>query len=128
LRSTVNEFYLVADKKLLPFEGDLTDYQNWLLQYREQQQNLVQGPEIKKEKPKQISLAEQRQHKKDIQKLERELQKAQVELESIMQILADPSIYAKEKQDELKTCLDKKRALENKVKDLEHDWFLLQEK
>ncbi len=32
LRSTVNEFWLVADNKVTDFDGDLNDYQRWLSQ------------------------------------------------------------------------------------------------
>lgn len=126
LRSTVNEFYLVANKKISAFSGDLIDYQNWLLQYREQQ-NASQNLDDNEEKPKQISLVEQRQQKKEIQKIERELQKAQIELENIMQILADPNIYAKDRQKDLQVYLSKKRELEDEIKTLERNWFLLQE-
>ncbi|MFX9862927.1 ABC transporter ATP-binding protein, partial [Acinetobacter baumannii] len=34
LKSTTDEFLLVADGRVVPFDGDLDDYARWLVDYR----------------------------------------------------------------------------------------------
>src|SRR5690606_25928802 len=38
LKSTTDNFYLVADGKVVEFEGDLDDYARWLVEFRQRQQ------------------------------------------------------------------------------------------
>ena len=41
LRSVCEEFWLVANGRLAPFDGDLTDYQNYLLDHAKQQREIL---------------------------------------------------------------------------------------
>ena len=43
LRSVCDEFWLVGNQKLQPFEGDLEDYQRYLLDHAKQQRELLQN-------------------------------------------------------------------------------------
>jgi ATP-binding cassette, subfamily F, member 3 len=105
LRATVDEFYLVADKCLKPFCGDLEDYSDWL-------QNQNQSS-VKKDKKNRYQ--EKKMLNNKIKKVEQEIeltQKRLIEIENLLgdnETYDDKSIIEKliDEQKELKTHLDK---------------------
>jgi ATP-binding cassette subfamily F protein 3 len=46
LRSAVDTFLLVADGDVLPYDGDLEDYEKWLSGYRKRQVQALQKQKI----------------------------------------------------------------------------------
>ncbi|STE73090.1 ABC transporter ATP-binding protein [Escherichia coli] len=44
LRSTTDDLYLVHDRKVEPFDGDLEDYQQWLSDVQKQENQTDEAP------------------------------------------------------------------------------------
>jgi ATP-binding cassette subfamily F protein 3 len=133
LKATVNEFYLVNDQKVAKFNGDLDDYQKWLLDTRKQQFAGL-GSDSQKEVTKDAVVAVVHQDNskqikartKQMSLLEKEIGKLQTEKEQMAVKLAEQKIYQPENRAELEKYLKKSAALEEKIKTLEDRWFDLQ--
>jgi ATP-binding cassette subfamily F protein 3 len=124
LKATVNEFYLVNDQKVMKFNGDLDDYQRWLLDTRKQQ---FAGLDSQKEVTKDQDNSKQiKARTKQMSLLEKEIGKLQAEKEQMVAKLAEQEMYQQENRVELEKCLKKSAALEEKLKTLEGEWFDLQ--
>jgi ATP-binding cassette subfamily F protein 3 len=99
LRSVCDEFWLVAGGTLQPFDGDLDDYQRYLLEearrQREQAKNQAAHPMASTgQQRKQTKLAQQQQLatlrplKKELQQIEERLTKAQSEERRLQELMA----------------------------------------
>lgn len=127
LKAVVDEFYLVNDKKVTKFEGDLDDYQKWLLDTRKEQfadfvakkEGIDERSSLKKERKKTNA------EFKRAQSLEKKIEKLQVEKEKIASVLSDPEIYDQENSAKLKDYLKRSSELEKELALLEEEWFVL---
>ncbi|MCX8675441.1 ABC transporter ATP-binding protein [Gilliamella sp. wkB72] len=142
LRSTTDEFYLVHDHKVEPFNGDLDDYQKWLAdeQKAENQpepdqdtakkdsvQN-ISSQERKEQKRREAELRAQMQPiKKLLQKEEQKLEQLSTALKDIELQLSDPIIYENDKKSELTELLLKQSQLKNQQEQVEMNWLDLQQ-
>lgn len=109
LRNTVDEFYLVHDKKVESFDGDLEDYQRWLIESQQSSSN-SEALDISEEAPldrkaQRRKEAELRQKTAPIRKRltqgEVQMEKLEEKLAEIEEQLADTALY----QDENKVLL-----------------------
>lgn len=140
LRATTDEFLIVADGRLTPFDGDLDDYRDWLfktkLANREAQasaQKEASGTNDRREQ-KRID-AQDRQRlsalKKPIEsrirKLEQQIAAATEKKAGLDARLADSSIYESGKKDELKALLAEQAACAQSLEQLEMEWLEQQE-
>ncbi|MCO6548231.1 MAG: ATP-binding cassette domain-containing protein, partial [Gilliamella sp.] len=143
LRSTTDEFYLVHDHKVEPFDGDLDDYQKWLAEAQKddnQSNDEINSPkkentsnisaqDRKEQKRKQAELRAQMQPiKKQLQKEEQMLDKLTHQLKQIEEQLSDPAIYNASKKNELTTLLLEQSQLKNQLEETELQWLELQQK
>lgn len=142
LRNTVDEFWLVCDGAVQPFEGDLEDYHIWLKNRTLALQKGPQGDssdtdsaapvEEKRDRKEERRIAAQRREqlrplKKKVDKLEAELDKVQAELSKIELELAEPEIYQDENKDRLQVLLKKQGELSTASETIEEEWMLLSE-
>jgi ATP-binding cassette, subfamily F, member 3 len=142
LRSTTDEFYLVHDHKVEPFDGDLDDYQKWLAEAQKndnQSNDEINSPkkentsnisaqDRKEQKRKQAELRTQMQPiKKQLQKEELMLDKLTNQLKQIEEQLSDPAIYDASKKNELTTLLLEQSQLKNQLEETELQWLELQQ-
>lgn len=142
LRSTTDEFYLVHDHKVEPFDGDLDDYQKWLAEAQKddnQSNDEINSPKKentsnisaqyrKEQKRKQAELRAQMQPiKKQLQKEEQMLDKLTHQLKQIEEQLSDPAIYDASKKNELTTLLLEQSQLKNQLEETELQWLELQQ-
>ncbi|OCG79087.1 ABC transporter ATP-binding protein [Gilliamella sp. Occ4-3] len=142
LRSTTDEFYLVHDHKVEPFDGDLDDYQKWLAEAQKddnQSNDEINSPkkentsnisaqDRKEQKRKQAKLRAQMQPiKKQLQKEEQMLDKLTHQLKQIEEQLSDPAIYDASKKNELTTLLLEQSQLKNQLEETELQWLELQQ-
>lgn len=135
LESCCDEFWLVADQTVQPFDGDLEDYRRWAEAHHQQQSNpAASAHETSKEELKNTSKKALRQEaaalrkalqplKKEVDKLEKQLTKAQASQESIQQDLADPELYDADRSAELKSLLAKDSAIKQTIAELEERWM-----
>jgi ATP-binding cassette subfamily F protein 3 len=144
LKNTVDDFYLVAQRTLQFFDGDLSDYQIWLKEVL-QKSNVNSDVGGDDEDNKGIKLAEEKIDKKsqrqqdaahreklkpltnNIKKLERTITKKQAELEKVEGELADQDLYTDDNKKKLQALLQQQRQLQSAINTLEDDWLVAQE-
>ncbi|WP_418146423.1 ABC transporter ATP-binding protein [Actinobacillus pleuropneumoniae] len=142
LRSTVNEFYLVYDKKVEEFKGDLDDYQKWLNEQNalEAAKNSANSTACTEEKADNSAAnrkeqkrleAELRQQtaplRKKITQLEKDLEKASEKLNQLEALLASSEIYEAENKAQLTETLAKQIEEKKAVEEIEMEWLDCQE-
>ena len=135
LKTTVDEFMLVADGKVVPFDGELDDYGRWLQDFRLRQQqaqrnnqgdNSAQEPRVDRKAQRQAEAAIRKQlapHRKQADKLEQQLGKTQEQLATIEAQLADNSLYEADAKDRLKQLLAEQAQLRTQSDELEMQWL-----
>ena len=135
LANTVDEFYSIHQGNFTQFEGDLGEYEKWLVKEYAQlsvgsnSADLDEGAGIDKKKlrqeaaAKRIQLAPLRQAAK---KIEKEIEKIQKELESIESSLADESLYIESNKSMLTKLLQNQGRLKTTLNDKEDKWFELE--
>ncbi|KAF1041773.1 MAG: putative ABC transporter ATP-binding protein YheS [Herbaspirillum frisingense] len=148
LRATTDQFLIVADGKLQPFDGDLDDYKDWLFKTKLAARNdaapAVPMPSAAKadepaaavDRKEQKRLeAEHRQKmsalKKPIEtrikRLDEQIAKLNARKAEIDARLASPDIYDADKKEELKTLITDQAYCAKELDQLENEWLEQQE-
>ncbi|HTD03739.1 ATP-binding cassette domain-containing protein [Undibacterium sp.] len=153
LRATTDQFIIVADGKLEPFDGDLDDYRDWLFKNKLAKAapapalpakakadvlplaKPVAAAEKIDDKEKRRQQADERQRlsaqKKPIEtlikKLEDQLAKLNLRKQDIDGKLADQAIYDEANKEKLKTLLVDQAYLLKELEQTEADWLQQQE-
>nr|MBO2509187.1 ABC transporter ATP-binding protein [Gammaproteobacteria bacterium] len=131
LKSTTDEFLLVADGRVQAFDGDLEDYARWLVDYRSQQAPASPAAPARAEKTdrrvqRQASAALRQQlapHRRQAERLERELGQVQERLAGVEARLADSALYEAARKDELRELLADQARLKAEEASLEEAWL-----
>ncbi|MBC9252771.1 ABC transporter ATP-binding protein [Pseudomonas alcaligenes] len=130
LKSTTDEFLLVADGRVQPFDGDLDDYARWLVDFRARQlpQSAAAPAADKTDKraQRQAAAALRQQlapHKREAEKLEKELGKLHEKLAGVEQQLGDSGLYEAARKDELRELLAEQARLKSREGELEESWM-----
>jgi len=150
LRATTDQFIIVADGRLQSFDGDLDDYRDWLFKSKlpgkansAASAMPAQGklptpqatPAVADRKAQKRAEAEDRQRvsalKKPIEtrikRLEEQMAKRQAHKSELDARLADPSMYAGENKETLKTLLADQAYAVKELEQLESEWLEQQE-
>ncbi len=133
LESVCDEFYLVADGQVQPFNGTLDDYQRQVLVKPNSQGNAETSVEKSsaKRKDKKRQEAEFRKamqpKKKALQKLESQMAVAQEICDKTEALLADPDIYQEQNKSKLSQLLSQQRDAKAELAEAEEAWLLLEE-
>ena len=130
LKSTTDNFYLVADGKVEEFDGDLEDYARWLVDYRQRNapvSNTPVNPDKTDKKAQRQAAAALRQqlapHKREADKLEAELGKLHEKLAKIDASLGDSDIYEPARKNDLRDLLAEQAKLKVREAELEESWM-----
>ncbi|SEM94356.1 ribosomal protection-like ABC-F family protein [Pseudomonas sp. ok266] len=130
LKSTTDNFYLVADGKVEEFDGDLEDYARWLVEYRQRNapvSNTPVNPDKTDKKAQRQAAAALRQqlapHKREADKLEAELCKLHEKLAKVDASLGDSDIYEPARKNELRDLLAEQAKLKVREGELEEAWM-----
>ena len=137
LRSTTDDLYLVHGGKVEQFDGDLEDYQQWLvdIQRQESQQDApandggVNSAQSRKDqKRREADFRNQTQPlRKQITKLEAQMEKLSTELATIEERLADSAIYDNSRKADLTECLQQQTKVKGALEETEMTWLDAQE-
>lgn len=143
LRATTDDFYLVDNQKVLPFDGDLDDYHAWLSEQQKEQRaadklaissqkQTPDKPVIKVDKKELKRLQAQFRAtlsplKKQFDKVEKQMEKIQDELAAIETQLSDTDLYLPENKGKLAPLLQRQGEQRSSLDDVEMEWFELQE-
>ncbi|WMR32709.1 ATP-binding cassette domain-containing protein, partial [Metapseudomonas otitidis] len=132
LKSTTDEFLLVADGRIQPFDGDLDDYARWLVDYRARQApgssapSAPNGAGTDKRAQRQAAAALRQQlapFKKQAEKLEKDLGKVHEQLAEVETRLGDAGLYESARKDELREALAEQARLKAREAELEEQWL-----
>ncbi len=128
LRNSVDEFWLIAEGSVKPFDGDLDDYQR-LLSKRDKT-STVNSPERKpgnNQKTQRRQAAAKRQQisplKHALKQLEEELQQHHQQLGSLEARLADHDLYSDDNKSHLQQLLQEQGILKKQIKEIEEKWL-----
>ena len=151
LRATTDQFIIVADGKLQPFDGDLDDYKDWLFKTKLATKTNAIGTALPQVTTKSASViapvaavdkkdqkradADERQklaaRKKPIEnklkKLEEQIAKRTAQKTVVDERLANPEIYDSANKKDLKTLLTDQSFYAKEIAQLEAEWIELQE-
>ncbi|MDO5679308.1 MAG: ATP-binding cassette domain-containing protein [Pelistega sp.] len=138
LRTTVDDFWIVADGKVIEFDGDLEDYQVWLgerqqtIRRQEQDDNPSSSPSTDRKEQKRLE-AQERQRlstlrkplEKELAKIEKLMAQQSLRIEQIDALIADESFYSDERREERVKTLAEHGELSAKQAKLEEQWLEL---
>ncbi len=137
LRSTTDDLYLVHGGKVEQFDGDLDDYQQWLvdIQRQESQQDApdkdagVNSAQSRKDqKRREADFRNQTQPlRKQIATWEKQMEKLSSELASVEEKLADSAIYDSSRKADLTACLQQQIKVKGALEEVEMNWLDAQE-
>ncbi|CUA88129.1 ATP-binding cassette domain-containing protein [Pseudidiomarina woesei] len=133
LRTTVDEFYLVANQHVEPFAGDLDAYHDWLKQHAQQQKTATTQSSSGKtdRKAEKRQEAERRQALKPlkdrVKKAEQAMQKFEQQLSELNEALADNSLYEAQRKDELTELLQQQAHAQAQLAQAEAEWLEAEE-
>ncbi|WP_321841583.1 ATP-binding cassette domain-containing protein [Paraburkholderia bannensis] len=145
LRATTDQFMLVAKHRLQPFDGDLDDYRDWLLQHAAEQRaalkaatggtaNAASGAtadDAMNRKEQRRQEAETRQRlghlKKPLQqkiaKIEKEMDALNAEKGTLDAYVADPASYEPAQKSKLTESIRRQAEVQGRLEALEADWL-----
>ena len=131
LRTVTDQFILVANGKAKPFDGDLDDYRNWLMEQKKllQETESIDGitnPGLSRKQQRQLD-AERRKKLKPlydaIKKAENDLQRLQQQQQQLQDLLADTELYAAAEKHKLKQLLTEKAQVDKALEAAEISWL-----
>ena len=132
LRTTADQLLLVADGKVVPFDGDLDEYGAWLNTQREQAMKCETTDSNRAERrqqreqaaaDRQALLARRRPLLKEIEQLEKKLTPWQKEKHEIDTQLADPATYTAAEKATLDRLLKRQGELAQHIETAEERWL-----
>ncbi|MDN5874997.1 MAG: ATP-binding cassette domain-containing protein [Sinobacteraceae bacterium] len=142
LRTTVDDFWIVADGKVHEFDGDLEDYRDWLgartatLRAEARNDTQADGGETSVDrKAQRRHEAQERQRiaalRKPLsdkaRKNEADMEQARQRLLTLDALVADPDFYSDSRRDERVAVLAEHGELNKKLAQLEDQWLALHE-
>ncbi|MFD2176979.1 ABC transporter ATP-binding protein [Veronia pacifica] len=139
LRATTDDLYLVHDKQVAPFSGDLNDYHQWLTEQqraarREEQASAGKtssnNSQTSRKEQKRLEAEFRRQTaplRKKIDKMDSALERFSTMLSKAELELAEPEIYNAENKDKLAHVLKQQAEAKSSLEEVEIEWMTLQE-
>ncbi|HLW74978.1 MAG TPA: ATP-binding cassette domain-containing protein, partial [Gammaproteobacteria bacterium] len=133
LRATADEFMLVGDGRVTPFDGDLDDYRQWLLQRAAARRAGLTSPaalggnrkeQRRVEAQERQRLSELRKPlQKEIAGLERKLEKLNAEKARLDAVLADEATYKESNKALLTESLRQQAEVKTELERVEAEWL-----
>ncbi|WP_409440324.1 ABC transporter ATP-binding protein [Psychromonas sp. GE-S-Ul-11] len=136
LRTTIDDLYLVHDKKVQPFSGDLDDYHQWLSDQqrieKQAEQSAYKAVSVSANRKDQKRLeAEFRKKltpfKKQLNTAEKAMDSASARLTEIEQLLSESELYEQENKKKLTDLLKEQGEVKDLLEENEMLWMDAQE-
>ena len=145
LRATTDQFLIIAEGRLAPFDGDLEDYRDWLFRTKlapteqavplpEAEKPAVTAPTDRREQKRREAEVRQRQSaarkpiESRIKRLEENMAKLNARKAEIDARLADPASYGETRKEALKTLIVDQAYLARELAQLEAEWLEQQQR
>ncbi|MCP0914175.1 MULTISPECIES: ABC-F family ATP-binding cassette domain-containing protein [Legionella] len=116
LRASADDFYLVFQKQVQPFKGDLDDYHRWL-------QEKESAKDTKETTTVSSSYREKRSLQNRLKKLELMTEQYQQELAKFEAALAETSLYQEGGENELHELLKQRTKVQQQLALAEEEWM-----
>jgi ATP-binding cassette subfamily F protein 3 len=128
LRNTVDEFLLVADGRVEPFDGDLDDYRRLLLERRAPEAGPDTGTAARMDRRDERRLAAARRERlrplrTRVASLEKDMEKIQAELRTLDERLQEPALYEAGGAAAVQDLLRRQAALKQELAACEEAWL-----
>lgn len=142
LRATTDDLYLVDDRQVSPFDGDLDDYYKWLID----QQKAERKEQLNKDKPvdalsnsnSAVSRKDQKRReaefrketaplRKKVTQLDTKIDKLSVQLSEAESSLSETSLYEADNKAKLNQVLASQAQAKSQLEEVEMEWMDLQE-
>ncbi|MBA5762721.1 ABC transporter ATP-binding protein [Vibrio sp. 404] len=139
LRATTDDLYLVHDRQVAPFDGDLNDYYKWLTEQQRAERREAQADQPEKNSANSAAAKkDQKRREAEFRKLTAPIRKKLTQLEDKMDKLgqklseaegnlSDNSLYEAENKAKLNQVLADQASSKAELEDVEVDWMALQE-
>jgi ATP-binding cassette subfamily F protein 3 len=142
LRATTDQFLIVADGRLSPFDGDLDDYRDWLFKTKLAPEE--QSAPLPEKTPAPAPAADERVRKRKeaeerarqsaarkpiearLKRLDEQMAKLSARKAAVDAQLADAGVYAEDKKDALKALILDQAYAARELEQLEAEWLELQ--
>lgn len=119
IQTCVNDFYLVSQQSLTPFDGDLYDYYQWLQNTPEMSSSNARS--------NQGNYKETKALQNRIKRLEEQMTNISKKLKDIHTTLCDESLYEANRQADLKKLQAQENQLNDELQAIEGEWLELVE-
>lgn len=134
LRSSTDELYLVDEGRVQPFDGDLDDYQRWLQEKQKERTTSAKGSQTtdaehgaqarKAQKRQEAELRAQSQPlRREIAKLEQQMDEWQTKLTNHEQHLSDTTLYLPQNRLRLAEIMQQQAELKKNLVQCETAWL-----
>lgn len=132
LSATVDQFYMIHEGVFAPYDGDLSDYENWLqksFKNKNQDSRISTKNNFKKigRKNSAILRAQTTTERKEINLVEEDLDKILKEIAVLDKKMTDASLYLDKNKKNLEQAILKRSQFMTRVVELERLWFELSE-
>jgi ATP-binding cassette subfamily F protein 3 len=150
LRATTDQFLIVADGRMQPFDGDLDDYRDWMFKTKLAGETAVPLPSAPIKTPdvveKEVPREDRREQKKReaaerqrladarkpiesrIKRLEDQIAKLTAKKATIDARMADPAIYGEDAKEALKELVVDQAFVAKELVVLEEEWLAQQQR
>ncbi|MEZ9600985.1 ABC transporter ATP-binding protein [Vibrio sp. 10N.286.46.A8] len=139
LRATTDDLYLVHDRQVAPFDGDLSDYYKWLTEQQKVERKEAQALAPAKDSANSAAAKKDQKRKeaefrkltapirKKLTQFEKQMDKLTLALEEAEQELSDTSLYEAENKAKLNKVLALQASSKSQLEEVEMDWMSTQE-
>ncbi|MEZ8649187.1 ABC transporter ATP-binding protein [Vibrio splendidus] len=139
LRATTDDLYLVHDRQVAPFDGDLSDYYKWLTEQQKVERKEAQALAPAKDGANSAAAKKEQKRKeaefrkltaplrKKLTQFEKKMDKLTLSLEEAEQELSDTSLYEAENKAKLNKVLALQASSKSQLEEVEMDWMSTQE-
>ena len=133
LRAVTDQFLLVDEGKVEPYDGDLDAYRQWLLQPRSEDNpssaTKEKGLSRKEQRHQEAEKRRQLQPlKNQLKKIEEKIEKLQSQKQDLEQEMANPDMFLDENKDKLQQLNDRQIEIVKSLQQLEEQWLEITEK
>ena len=123
LRATTDQFLIVADGRLEPFDGDLDDYRDWLLKSKREKPEAPAAPVAALKKAAAKPVGSRKNLEARIKRLEEMIARLNAKKTEMEARLADPALYLDESKQALEAVLHDQAYVGKELGQLEGEWL-----